>query len=414
MTAEFHPNCIGGSAHDQINNNFMDAFALSWTTFSTVGYGIIYPEIYHAGGCGWIIFICTFESFFGILFASIFSAIMIAKLFRAQCHAQVIFSDVMVVRYGNGVMVEQTNGVDFASSSEESHSHSVINQEILCPIIEFRIINRLSAKHNGEIIDAAVNMVACVDKRQIDNHVRNGSHGRKKKSKKGRKIAQRNQSRSSRFMDNDDSEESLGDSLNKALNREKNFFLTKSQINELKGNDPKCRDRSIHTMISKKDKKAFRLDRSGKIELNREFVKLAVESPDHPLFERDWVIRHTLDDTSPLVLPSVRKQIRSNKGFWPTALNNYEAVRNSIGFDQILINFSGTSNADCNSVYSNHVYYSVNMNVGYRFVNLLYKNPVDDSLRIDHHLMNDVTPQAGGGAEPIDKREIEQGELMVL
>ena len=95
--------------------------------------------------------------------------------------------------------------------------------------------------------------------------------------------------------------------------------------------------------------------------------------------------------------------VKNNNGHWPAQLNNADSVRASVKFDQILVSITGTSNADANSVYAQKVYEYVDINVGYRFVNLLYRDPVDESLRADIRLINDVVEQAGGGGEPFDK-----------
>lgn len=47
------------------------------------------------------------------------------------------------------------------------------------------------------------------------------------------------------------------------------------------------------------------------------------------------------------------------------------------------------------------VYDYVDLNIGYRFVNVLFRNPRDGSLEVDVSLLNDVIEQNGGGAEPL-------------
>ena len=146
---------------------------------------------------------------------------------------------------------------------------------------------------------------------------------------------------------------------------------------------------------------AFEEDPSGKLVSKKILSKLDLETPDHPFFRRVWLVRHILDSTSLLLKPHVRQMVERNKGFWPRELNNYESIRASIEFDQILVSLSGTSNADANSVYAQHVYSMVDLNVGYRFVNALYRDPRDGRLLVDQTLINDVMEQAGGGGEPL-------------
>jgi hypothetical protein len=75
---------------------------------------------------------------------------------------------------------------------------------------------------------------------------------------------------------------------------------------------------------------------------------------------------------------------------------------------------SGTSNADANSVYAQKVYDFIDVNVGYRFVNPLYRDLDDGSLRVDTSLINDVLEQAGGGGEPFTSDGGENHHEMVV
>ena len=147
----------------------------------------------------------------------------------------------------------------------------------------------------------------------------------------------------------------------------------------------------------------------------RIFSKLELESPDHPFFKRVWMVRHVIDQDSPLLRNHARQMVKANGGFWPQQLNSAEAVRAAIHFDQILVSFSGTSNADANSVYSQKVYDYVDMNIGYRFVNQMYRDLTDGSLRLDRQLINDVVEQAGGGGEDFNAVHGEKlDEMLVL
>ena len=70
-------------------------------------------------------------------------AILFGKVLRIQSHAQVIFSDPIVIRYGSGV---QGDDADNEEHEEESHKTP-------CPVLEFRIVNRLFNEVGGEIMD---------------------------------------------------------------------------------------------------------------------------------------------------------------------------------------------------------------------------------------------------------------------
>lgn len=117
--------------------------------------------------------------------------------------------------------------------------------------------------------------------------------------------------------------------------------------------------------------------------------------------KRVWLARHVLDDSSPIVKPRVRRQIRRNRGYWPERLNSYACVRDSLQFNQILVSLNGVSNVSASDVYAQKIYDFVDINVGYQFVNILYRDASDGSLQIDIDLLNDVREQNGGGGEPL-------------
>lgn len=43
----------------------------------------------------------------------------------------------------------------------------------------------------------------------------------------------------------------------------------------------------------------------------------------------------------------------------------------------------------------------VDVNIGYQFVNILYRDSADSTLGVDIDLINDVREQDGGGGEPL-------------
>jgi hypothetical protein len=99
-----------------------------------------------------------------------------------------------------------------------------------------------------------------------------------------------------------------------------------------------------------------------------------------------------------------KELIRLNGGHWPNELNNANAVRASINFHQILVSFSGTSNVDANSVYSQNSYGFDDVCVGYAFSSMLFREN-DGSIGVDHQLLNDVKEQSDGGGEGLDLRD---------
>jgi hypothetical protein len=109
--------------------------------------------------CGWIQFILTIESFVGVLFSGFCGAILFGKITRMQSQAQVVFSDPLVIRYGNGLRCPSEE--DSSSSDDEKNRDSL--EKIPCPIVEFRIINKKGNVFGGEIVDASITCVSAND-----------------------------------------------------------------------------------------------------------------------------------------------------------------------------------------------------------------------------------------------------------
>jgi Ion channel len=344
---EFQPNASG----------FADAFALSWTTFSTVGYGNTYPALGDQNdtkdNCMAITVICSTECFFGILYSGFCGAILFAKVLRLQSRANVLFSDTIVVRYGLGV------------HSQVNYKTSIQGKKLIpCPVLEFRVLNKLFDEVGGEIIDATLNVVARIDANEEDpNNV--------------------SQSDATSWYDSmhhidHDSRESVsleGRKQRLTTRLAQRMFLTSSLRSSQNTN-------SSVTSVKK-----------------RIFTKLNLEINDHPFFKRVWIARHILDENSPILTQSLRQKIQRYGGIWPEYMNNYESIKKALNFGQIIVSFNGVSNLSASDVYAQKIYDRVDVNVGYEFVKLLYRD--GDTLKIDIDLINDVREQYGGGGEPL-------------
>jgi len=75
LAGRIDPQCVrvGGAEFGYNFSAFADAFALSWTTFSTVGYGSTYPALGWQNesptNCVFITGICSLEAFLGVLYS---------------------------------------------------------------------------------------------------------------------------------------------------------------------------------------------------------------------------------------------------------------------------------------------------------------------------------------------------------
>eukprot|EP00980_Cylindrotheca_fusiformis_P017948 scaffold5703_cov132-Cylindrotheca_fusiformis.AAC.7 len=297
---------------------------------------------------------------------------------RVSSSAQVVFSDPILIRFGNGV--KGGNPTEDDSSDESADDDSYVKEAsphyFPCPVLEFRLINRLAFQKKGEIIDASLNIVASVDSSQVPGL--NGKSGKKrKKGKRGKSRAGSSGGGSRRMQDDYDKPSEA--EMTKSRQKVRRILSESERTSRMaSSDDPTVADR-------------------------REFAKLYVESQDHPFFKRVWVARHILDQDSPLLSNDAKALIQIHGGRWPAELNSAAAVRASVHFDQILVSLSGTSNADANTVYGQKIYDYSDLVVGYRFCNMMYREP-DGSLGVDRHLLNDVQEQSGGGGEELDAR----------
>mmetsp|Transcript_14503 Transcript_14503/g.35164 ORF Transcript_14503/g.35164 Transcript_14503/m.35164 type:complete len:730 (+) Transcript_14503:96-2285(+) len=418
------PQCVraGGQPFNELQSQFADSFALSWTTFSTVGYGSTYPALGHENdnptNCLFITFICSLESFLGVLYSGFCGAILFGKVLRIQSHAQVIFSDPIVIRYGSGMHGDS----DTVSNDEETGA-----KQIPCPVLEFRVINRLYGETGGEIMDATLTVVANIDADDADpgledeleigrgRHSHNHSHMRRQSSTVpslgGSFLRSRADSRADsrgggRRRGSDDNS---SNDLNNGSHPDSEVNDSMSDTHSDSGRtslDSKATGATRNTfffdsLLRRQQHHAVDEDPTARLVNKRIFSKLMIEAPEHPFFKRVWLGRHTLDETSPILKPRVRRQIRRNGGYWPERLNNYKAVRESLQFNQILVSLNGVSNVSASDVYAQKIYDFVDINVGYQFVNVLYKDESNDTLKVDTELINDVRIQKGGGGEPL-------------
>lgn len=299
----------------------------------------------------------------GVLYSGFCGAILFGKVLRIQSQAQVIFSDPLLIRYGNGV--SDNDGVD-----EEA------DDKVACPVLEFRIVNRLFNEVGGEIMDAILNVVANIDADDTDPSVRSPIESeRLKNSGSGHSDTGSEHSSSQYGFESNRSETSNLTSLHRFLDPLMQSF--------------------VH-----KDHQSVDEDPSARLVSKQLFSKMTIEASDHPFFKRVWLARHVLDENSPIVKPRVRRQIRRNGGAWPDRLNNYTAIRDSLRFNQILVSLNGVSNISASDVYAQKIYDYVDVNIGYTFVNILYRDG-DGQLGVDVDLINDVREQEAGAGEPL-------------
>ena len=173
LVGNWKPNCIIVSGEDfgtNPNSKFSDAFALSWTTFTTVGYGNTYPAtgtdlVISSAHCSAVVFLCTFESFLGLIFAGMCAAILFGKVNRVQSHAHITFANAVCLQYEElhtNILIDSDASDSDCDDSEEDADTSVKGDNIGevkedrrktlnrtdfmdqfwgCPVLKFQVVN---------------------------------------------------------------------------------------------------------------------------------------------------------------------------------------------------------------------------------------------------------------------------------
>jgi hypothetical protein len=451
------PECVV-AGEGFVKTTYMDAFDLSWTTISTVGYGVIAPRvstIQPKQQCVLFNMFMAIESFVGVLFGGITGAIIFGKVARVQSFAQVQFSDPMCVRYGTGVLPKQCLEEEENDDSEDDSDGQAPDnpsapaggkkaKQWPCPILEFRIINRLSGQKGGEIMNATVNIVATTLAKANDLDSVHSSRRCKSPRQSASLISKvssvlhKPRSRTKQHSWNASSVLSIASSAARATkNTGAAFFGARKNVSNATGsilqkiNHNLSRDHRLEESTAASSCAEAELEQELEAEVGRRIAetlqsvevqtaaltsvavdegcdstlaprriyhKLEIETDSHPFFKRVWNIRHVLNETSPLLSHKARRRIAENKGHWPDTWNNAASVRHHIRWSEIIVNFSGTANASGSSVYAQKVYDYVDLNVGYAFATIL---ALDEKgyLVVDGELLNDVMEQCGGGGE---------------
>lgn len=140
---------------------FSLAFALSWTTFSTVGYGNTFPAL-APEKCMYLNYFTLATAFVGVCYVGACGALLFGKIIQEQSEARVVFSQACTVRFGSGIEPEEADD-DGEGVDTELDLNKNMERPIPCPILEFRILNKLHNIENGAICDATVACAAGVE-----------------------------------------------------------------------------------------------------------------------------------------------------------------------------------------------------------------------------------------------------------
>lgn len=167
------PECIvfDGSKLNELTEWFDACWTLSWTTFSTTGYGNTSPSLSETDGeiidavekCFAINTLLMIVSFVGIVYAGAAGAILYSKVEKIKGEGQVSFSDLCVVRYGSGLIrvgaEDEDGGLNKPNKTNSSHP---------CPVLEFRLMNHNHHTSKGVIANCMLNCLGSVEDERDD------------------------------------------------------------------------------------------------------------------------------------------------------------------------------------------------------------------------------------------------------
>ena len=359
------PYCITASgehfgAHPQ--TKFSDAFALSWTTFTTVvrscvtwglmftsfilkiifshsgrqGYGMTYTSTSNNLGdtlpheCTWTVLLCTSEAFLGLLFAGMCAAILYGKVNRTQSHANIVFSNAVCIQYEEEedeieddeditdrnppsrffFNDDEDDGVVDSKDEENliKEETKFVDQYNGCPILKFQVVNELANQEGGELVDCFMKAV-------------------------GVKF----------------------------------------------------------------------IGRAGKV-TEHQYVRVNLVDYEHPFLSRIWHGVHILDASSPLLTDAARERIRENHGSWPSKWFDPEIIRNKLEFHDLNVMVTGLSNISAVTVHAYKRYKIGDVLIGFNFAPMVFRDVDTGNLEVDLSLSNDVREQAGMRGENLSFR----------
>jgi len=270
---KFPQRCVMNGWSSPAGPTFLEAYALSWTTFSTVGYGHVSPGHNdpddalleeHSQPMCWITnIICTIESFCGIVYVGFCGAIIFSKVVKVQSQAQVIFSCPMVIRY---------------TSKGRSQSDA-----LPFPVLEFRLAN--TDEHDGgHIVDTRLQAAVSMK-----------SAPRTMKTNLGENIKIGIDHSQEQNLDSFTMDQMMAppQAPSKTAKFPKKFFRNSGQSQQTPFENPFCEGSRIPS---------------------KTYKHLHLINHIHPYLKRSWKVRHRLDLESPLLTNAVKREIRKNRG----------------------------------------------------------------------------------------------------
>lgn len=242
--------------------------------------------------------LCSIEAILGMAFVSMCSGLFYAKLTRLLGEAQVTFSSTLCVQYGKGLV---DSGNRYKPLSDESYKQYV------------RQNSDPSVRNDDEKV---YNPFPVLEFRVVNNRA-NMTRGK-----------------------NEIFDAEISAIVQISLGND-------SAVEGYENGELPSRWMSAHTTSrgSRKSQKVY--------------YTLHFKPAFNPYFNRVWILQHTLDSSSPLLRPEIRKELRlrGNDAGWDPSLNSYESIRSSlVEFSSIRVVLNGGSALSKSEVYAEKVY----------------------------------------------------------
>jgi hypothetical protein len=365
------------------------AFELSWTTFTTVGYGKVAP----AGDTCYAIRVgCSMFAFIGLLFNSLSAAIFFSKLERVLTKASVTFSSTICLQFET---VDADRGARVDSYRRIGCSlRSVKGEVVPYPFLEFRVINdhanyksravrnascaalvSLSGKHadmisdgfeeSSELYKEFVTKSFSVDETddaRATNSSANGplsqrsTVGKTKPSffSVDKTVAKKNALAASAKT----KQRNISNGEERANTSFKNIYPALSAMSSTKTKRQAARMAGLTDSIAQTAIIVQEND-NGKGQQaapdGRVYFPLELEPSTNSYMKNVWYLRHTLNAKSPLLRYSVREKLKRD-GVWDPSINTYEGIiATLVDFHKINVTFKGTSSASNSLLFTQKV-----------------------------------------------------------
>ena len=409
-----YPACIVTSGSPFGDNSskdstmFSDAFALSWTTFTTVGYGMIYTAVgsdFDPNGlgeendtepyqCSLVVTLCTMEAFLGLLYAGMCAAILFGKVNRVQSHANVIFANSVCVQY------------EWAEEGKDDEEDNDDEEEVSEPNFPRTPPRTLTIRDNDTAVsrlDSHDDKVESNDRpHNVDRHVSFGDEEDIKNTTEGRKA---------NLVGGEDEENPLtkDSSLAQAPQEDGEAFIDQFNgcpILKFQVINSQCNMEGAELVdaIMKVIGIKFK-GHNGKI-TRSEYVRVNLVDFEHPFFSRVWHGVHVLDATSPLLTDKAKQRILANNGSWPTEWFQPDVIRTKLEFNDLIMTVAGISNISALTVHAYKRYKIGDVLIGYNFAPLVFRDKESGMLTVDKSLVNDVREQDGLEGEDLSVRRL--------